>query len=65
MKLSLTQRGQNETKSNVNKRNEKVFIKQEKRFGFTWWKDTKEISMIKIRALYYIFETSVKNYKVA
>ena len=35
MKLSLTQRGQNETKSNVNKRNEKVFIKQEKRFGFT------------------------------
>lgn len=65
MKLSLTQRGQNETKSNVNKRNEKVFIKQEKTFGFTWWKDTKEISMIKIRALYYIFETSVKNYKVA
>ena len=65
MKLSLTQRGQNETKSDVNKRNEKVYIKQVKRFGFTSWKDTKEISMIKFRALYYIFETSVKTYKVA
>ena len=58
----LRQRWKHETKSNVNKdmRTYLLYLNE-----FRWWEDNKEMAIINWGALYYTFETSGKNFKVA